>query len=144
MKVSQLIRVALAPLALPSVVVAFAPSPRSTLIETSLFSREDPSRDIMSNMDMMCITNAADICSYYDECDIEEREAIFNRFEEQSELLADRLATMQALSMHLKTGDHKHLEEDEVARLKRKIISATGGVGVANVEYLDGMEAGNL
>eukprot|EP00558_Chaetoceros_sp_UNC1202_P010949 CAMPEP_0197247094 /NCGR_PEP_ID=MMETSP1429-20130617/26098_1 /TAXON_ID=49237 /ORGANISM="Chaetoceros sp., Strain UNC1202" /LENGTH=98 /DNA_ID=CAMNT_0042707913 /DNA_START=179 /DNA_END=475 /DNA_ORIENTATION=+ len=98
----------------------------------------------MSNMDMMCITNAADICSYYDECDIEEREAIFNRFEEQSELLADRLATMQALSMHLKTGDHKHLEEDEVARLKRKIISATGGVGVANVEYLDGMEAGNL
>eukprot|EP00553_Chaetoceros_curvisetus_P011553 CAMPEP_0204636270 /NCGR_PEP_ID=MMETSP0717-20131115/33475_1 /ASSEMBLY_ACC=CAM_ASM_000666 /TAXON_ID=230516 /ORGANISM="Chaetoceros curvisetus" /LENGTH=83 /DNA_ID=CAMNT_0051655269 /DNA_START=172 /DNA_END=423 /DNA_ORIENTATION=- len=72
----------------------------------------------------MCISNAADLCSYYDECDLEERWAFLNRFEEQTEIMAERMATMQSLVRHLKTGDHLHLEDEEVASLKSKIMTA--------------------
>ena len=85
---------------------------------TKLYSRE-----IMSNMDIMCLENAADICSYYDNCDLDEREALLNRFEEQTELMVDKVATMTALVKHLKTGDHKHVEDDEVATLRNNIFA---------------------
>ena len=77
----------------------------------------------MSNMDIMCLENAADICSYYDNCDIDDREALLNRFEEQTELMVDKVATMTALVKHLKTGDHKHMEDDEVATLRNNIFA---------------------
>lgn len=73
-------------------------------------------------MDIMCLQNAADLCSYYDNCDIDERTALLNRFEEQTEIMADRIATMNSLVKHLKTGDHQHLSEEEVAEFKKKIL----------------------
>mmetsp|Transcript_10074 Transcript_10074/g.12770 ORF Transcript_10074/g.12770 Transcript_10074/m.12770 type:complete len:146 (+) Transcript_10074:124-561(+) len=99
-----------------SSVYSFAPTPGHLLRPTALFSKE-----IMSEMDIMCLSNAADLCSYYDECEIEEREALLNRFDEQTELMAERIASMNALVKHLTTGDHKHLEEEEVASFKQKI-----------------------
>ena len=83
----------------------------------------------MSEMDIMCISNAADICSYYDNCDIEEREAFLNRFEEQTDIMAQRMASMQSLVKHLESGDHLHLEEEEVANLKQKIIATATSKG---------------
>lgn len=77
----------------------------------------------MSDMDIMCLENAADLCSFYEECDIEEREAILNRFADETEIMAERMATLNALVKHLKTGDHQHLDEDEVAALKAKILN---------------------
>jgi hypothetical protein len=70
-------------------------------------------KELLSDMDIMCIMNAADLCSYYDECDVEERNALLNRLEEQTEVLADRLAMMSCLTTHLKTGDHEVLKEGE-------------------------------
>lgn len=70
----------------------------------------------------MCIMNAADLCSYYDECHLEEREALLNRLEEQTDILSERISMMTCLVRHLKTGDHKHLEEDETATLKSQIL----------------------
>lgn len=67
--------------------------------------------------------NAADLCSLFDTCEIEEREAMLNRFEEQNGILVDRIAMMTNLIKHLKTGDHKHLEEEETAVLKEKILT---------------------
>ena len=81
------------------------------------------SHEILSDTDIMCIMNAADLCSFYDNCDIEEREAILNRFEEQNDILMGRIAMMTNLIKHLKTGDHKHLEEDETNALKQKIAN---------------------
>ncbi len=78
----------------------------------------------MSEMDVMCISNAADLCSYYDMCDLEERMALLNRFEEQTEIMAERMAIMQSLVRHLETGDHLHLEDDEVVSLKDKIMTS--------------------
>jgi len=70
----------------------------------------------------MCVINAADLCSFYDECDIEEREALLNRFEEQTKILAERIAMMSCLTAHLKTGDHRHLEEEETSKMKAEIL----------------------
>jgi len=95
---------------------SFSPVARP-LVQTNLFSRE-----VMSEIDIMCISNAADLCSLYDECDIEEREGFLNRFEEQTNIMAERIATMQSLVKHLKTGDHLHLEPEEVESLKSKIL----------------------
>mmetsp|Transcript_20608 Transcript_20608/g.30984 ORF Transcript_20608/g.30984 Transcript_20608/m.30984 type:complete len:125 (+) Transcript_20608:165-539(+) len=105
--------------AVPSGVFSFIPTTPVAPPKTSLFS-------VMSDMDIMCLSNAADLCSYYDECDIEEREAFLNRFEEQTELMAERMATMQSLVRHLKTGDHLHVEDEEVAKLKQKILLSAG------------------
>jgi len=77
---------------------------------------------ILSDTDIMCIMNAADLCSFYDECDIEEREALLNRFEEQTEILAERMAIMTSLTAHLRSGDHMHLEEFETSKLKQDIL----------------------
>ena len=77
----------------------------------------------MGDMDIMCLENAADLCSFYEECDIEEREAILNRFAEETEIMAERMATLNALVKHLKTGDHQHLDEEEVATLQAKILN---------------------
>lgn len=73
-------------------------------------------------MDIMCIMNAADLCSFYDECDIEERDALLNRLEEQTDILAERIAMLSCLNKHLTTGDHEHLEEGESSKLKSKIL----------------------
>ena len=77
----------------------------------------------MSDIDMMCLENSADLCSYYEECDIEEREAILNRFTSETEIMAERMATLSNLVKHLKTGDHQYLEEEEVANLQEKILN---------------------
>jgi len=77
----------------------------------------------MSDMDLMCLENAADLCSFYEECDIDEREAILNRFADETEMMAERMATINALVKHLKTGDHQHLEEEEVAAFQEKILN---------------------
>ena len=74
----------------------------------------------MSDMDIMCIANTAELCSYYEECDIEEREAILNRFQEQTDVLSERLAMMMGLTRHLNTGGK--VDEGEVADLKNKIL----------------------
>ena len=79
-------------------------------------------QEVMSEMDLMCLENAADLCSLYDECDLEEREALLTRFQQQTEIMADRIATMQALVKHLKTGDHEHLEHEEVALFTNHIL----------------------
>eukprot|EP01083_Nonionella_stella_P145576 456467_1 len=68
---------------------------------------------ILTDMDLMCIANAADLCTRIDidlnlssdDCDLEEREALLNRFEEQEDILAERLAMMQVLTHHLKNGN---------------------------------------
>ena len=73
-------------------------------------------------MDIMCIMNAADLCSYYDECSIDEREALLNRLEEQTDILSERIAMMTCLTKHLKTGDHLHLEDVETANMKAAIL----------------------
>ena len=116
---------------------AFSPSPsintninistrRST--STALASKDQ----IMSDMDIMCIANTAELCSYYEECDIEEREAILNRFQEQTDVLSERLAMMMGLTRHLNTGGK--VDEGEVADLKNKILdlinAADAEVGV--------------
>eukprot|EP01083_Nonionella_stella_P094868 266276_1 len=61
---------------------------------------------------------------YQAECDVEEREAMILRFEDQADLLARRMAETQCLLSHLKTGDHGVLEEDEVENLKLKIMES--------------------
>lgn len=86
----------------------------------------------MSDIDIMCLENAADLCSFYEECDIEEREALLNRFADETDIMAERLATMNALVKHLKTGDHQHLEEEEVASFRQKILN------LINIEISDG------
>ena len=89
----------------------------------------------------MCLTNVADLCSYYDECDIEEREALLNRFEEQTEMLAERIAMMSLVTAHLKSGvvvngdggdfdfeekqERESFDEEHVALQKQKIIEFT-------------------
>ena len=109
----------------PSTAFAFSPSintntninintRRST--STALASKDQ----IMSDMDIMCIANTAELCSYYEECDIEEREAILNRFQEQTDVLSERLAMMMGLTRHLNTGGK--VDEGEVADLKNKIL----------------------
>ena len=89
--------------------------------DVSIFSTTG--KDVMSDIDIMCLENSADLCSLYEECDIEEREALLNRFADETEIMAERIATMNALVKHLKTGDHHHLEEEEVATFRRKIMS---------------------
>ena len=132
----------------PITVAAFAPPSyqRPTRQKTTLFQHE-----ILSDMDSMCIANAVDLCSHYGdgdgdmyvngkegqgqgqfqfqsqyqaECDVEEREAMILRFEDQADLLARRMAETQCLLSHLKTGDHGVLEEDEVENLKLKIMES--------------------
>jgi len=106
---------------------AFAPAPTRTLspshskITSILYSTTE---GVMSDMDIMCIANAADLCSHYDQCDIDERDALLNRFEEQSDMLAERLATLQSLTKHLKNGDHLEINDEEIAILKTKILAS--------------------
>jgi len=76
----------------------------------------------MSDVDIMCLENAADLCSLYEECDIEEREALLNRFTDETEIMAERIATITALVKHLKVGDHEILEDEEVATFREKIL----------------------
>jgi hypothetical protein len=99
---------------------AFAPAPRISPRGTGLFV----AKEVMSDMDIMCIANAADLCSHYDQCDIEEREAMINRFEEQTELLAERMATLKSLTKHLKNGDHLEINDDEISILKNKLLAS--------------------
>lgn len=92
-------------------------------------------KDLMSDIDIMCLENSADLCSYYEECDIEEREAILNRFTSETQIMAERMATLSNLVKHLKTGDHQYLEEGEVADLQAKILNLVdteiGGEGLS-------------
>jgi len=141
MKVFAFTQTAIAPVVLyPATRAgAFAPAPaRIVPHRTTLFSKE-----VMSDMDIMCIANAANLCSHYEQCDIEEREALVNRFDEQSDLLAERLATLQSLTKHLKAGDHLEVTDEEIAILKSKVVTSLGAVN-ANFEYLDGMEVREL
>ena len=82
---------------------------------------------ILSDIDIMCIMNTTDLCSYYDECDVEERAALINRLEEQTEFLAERLAMMSCLNKHLETGDHQLLQDGETSKLKTKILNMVNG-----------------
>ena len=106
---------------------AFAPAPTRSLsppqskIISILYST---AKEVMSDMDIMCMANAADLCSHYDQCDIDERDALLNRFEEQSDMLAQRLATLQSLTKHLKNGDHLKATDEEIATLKTKILAS--------------------
>ena len=63
----------------------------------------------------MCIMNAADLCSFYEECDIEEQEALRNRFEEQRSALAERIM-MTSLAAQLRSGDHMLETETSILR----------------------------
>ena len=141
MKVFHFTRTTLAPVVLLPQLIAFAPAPfyqRHAPHKTTLFLKE-----IMSEMDSMCISNAANLCSHYDQCDVEEREAMLNRFDEQTDLLAERMAVTQSLSRHLRTGNHKFLEDEEVADLKRKIMDSHS-LDVSGVETLDDLEVREL
>jgi len=89
---------------------------------TRQYAGHAATQKVMSEMDIMCLENAAELCSLYDECDLEEREAMLTRFQQQTEIMADRIATMQALVKHLKTGDHEHLNHDEVALFTNHIL----------------------
>jgi len=80
-------------------------------------------KEVMSEIDIMCLENAADLCSFYEECDIDEREALLNRFADETEIMAGRMATINALVKHLKTGDHQYLNEEEVASFSDKILN---------------------
>jgi hypothetical protein len=102
--------------------VSQAPPRAFSRIISSTTSLNVASSKVLSDIDIMCIMNAADLCSYYDQCDIEEREALLNRLDEQTDMLAQRIAMMSCLTRHLKTGDHMHLEEDETAKLKATIL----------------------
>lgn len=93
-----------------------------TVVASRATSRLTEKREALSDMDIMCIMNAADLCSYYDECSIEEREALLNRLEEQTDILSERIAMMTCLVKHLKTGDHLHLEDAETANMKAAIL----------------------
>lgn len=70
--------------------------------------------NLMTDIEMMCVTNMAKFCSLYDECDLEERDAIFNRFEEQSEILADRLAMIRVFTDYLNADVDEKGEEEEL------------------------------
>ncbi|CAM9831081.1 unnamed protein product [Heterosigma akashiwo] len=84
---------------------------------------------IMSDVDIMCIANTAELCSFYEECNIEEQEAIINRFEEQKGFLAERLAMMQALTKHISRGDeHAYPSEEEVEIMKGGILKHLSGL----------------
>ncbi len=125
---------------------AFAPAPTRSLsppqskIISILYST---AKEVMSDMDIMCMANAADLCSHYDQCDTEEREALINRFEEQSDVLVERLATLQSLTKHLKTGDHLEVTDEEISTLKSVFVTSLGSVN-ADIEYLDEMEVRKL
>mmetsp|Transcript_5778 Transcript_5778/g.14430 ORF Transcript_5778/g.14430 Transcript_5778/m.14430 type:complete len:133 (-) Transcript_5778:180-578(-) len=80
-------------------------------------------KDVMSDIDLMCLENVADVCSFNEECDLEEREALLSRFAEETFIMAERMATMNALVKHLKTGDHQHLGEEEVSIFQEKILN---------------------
>mmetsp|Transcript_22058 Transcript_22058/g.46461 ORF Transcript_22058/g.46461 Transcript_22058/m.46461 type:complete len:131 (+) Transcript_22058:181-573(+) len=99
---------------------SFVASPSRRRGNLAIFSTVG--REVMSDIDIMCLENAADLCSFYEECDIEEREALLNRFADETEIMAERIATMNALVKHLKTGDHQHLDEEEVASFRTKIL----------------------
>ena len=69
--------------------------------------------NLMTDIDIMCIANTAKLCSLYDECDLEERDAILNRFQEQSNILSERLAMIQVFTDYLNADvDEKGDEED--------------------------------
>ena len=89
---------------------------------TRQYAGHAATQEVMSEMDIMCLENAAELCSLYDECDLEEREAMLTRFQQQTEIMADRIATMQALVKHLKTGDHEYLKHEEVALFTNHIL----------------------
>ncbi len=89
---------------------------------------------IMSDIDIMCISNAAELCSLYDECNLEEREAILNRFDEQTDVLSERLAMMLVLSKHLETGERPDIVE-EVTNLKQEILKMVTNVDLSGKKY---------
>lgn len=132
----------------PHVVSAFIPGyTRFETIEitTSLFSAKEK---IMGDMDVMCIANAAELCTLYDECNIEEREALLNRFEEQTDVLAERLAMMKVLTKHLETGEKTNTVE-EMTFLKSEILTMVEGddfsqEAIASAEFLDGSSVDDL
>jgi len=137
MKVLAFTQTVLAPIVVyPVKTIAFAPAPRISPHRTTLYSK-----DVMSDIDIMCISNAANLCSHYDQCDVEEREAMLNRFEEQTDLLAERMATLQSITKHLKNGDHLEANDNEIATLKNKIMAS---VGHSEVEFLDETEVRQL
>lgn len=83
-------------------------------------------KELMSDIDIMCLENSADLCSFYEECDIEEREALLNRFADETEIMAERLAAINSITKHLKTGDHQHLQDEEVEVFRGKILDFIG------------------
>jgi hypothetical protein len=123
MYVSQLLALAF----LPSIASGFVVQPPSNSNSITTFPSStslQSTEKIMSEIDIMCIANTAELCSAFDECDIEEREAILNRLEEQTDTLAERLAMMQALTRHLKQGDgHAYPSEQEIEAAKGEILS---------------------
>lgn len=146
MKVFEFTQTSLAPVVLYQAPghAAFVPIPKITGKKTTVFAKE-----ILNDMDMMCISNAANLCSQFDQCDSEEREAFMNRFEQQSDILATQLATVHAHLEHLKRGDHSDLfNEEEITDLKGKILTlldkSSHGNSERTNEYLKGMEVEKL
>ncbi|GFH46903.1 hypothetical protein CTEN210_03377 [Chaetoceros tenuissimus] len=146
MKVFEFTQTSLAPVVLYQARghAAFVPIPKITGKKTTVFAKE-----ILNDMDMMCISNAANLCSQLDQCNGEEREAFMNRFEQQSDILATQLATVQTHLQHLKRGDHSDLfNEDDITELKGKILTfldeSSPGNFERSIEYLKGMEVEKL
>ena len=101
-------------------VLSFGVSPLRCRAAVSISSTAG--KNVMSDIDLMCLENVADLCSIYEECDLEEREALLNRFAEETAIMAERVATINALVKHLKSGDHQHLEEEEITIFRDKIL----------------------
>jgi hypothetical protein len=118
----------------PNASSAFSPGPAGILRNDRITSLVSATDRIMTDMDIMCVANAAELCSMYDECDIEEREAILNRFEEQTDVLSERLAMMQILTKHLKTGERPNVIE-EITNLKRDILDLVEKIDSSEKKY---------
>ena len=94
-----------------------------TLVDTRAgVALSSSSREILTDIDMMCIVNAVGLCDYYDECDIDQREAFLNRLDEQTDILTERLATLTCVKQHLNSAAEGTLNDEEVELLKGKII----------------------
>ncbi len=126
MRVYHFTRTSLAPITIPSVVLSFAPAPRLVPHRTTLFSKE-----VATELDTMCIANAADLISQ------EEKEELIHRFDEQTEKMAFQIAKMQSVVRLLKSEDDSHLEEGDITNLKDQIIATASGHIDESIAHLD-------
>jgi len=126
MRVYHFTQTSLTPITIPSVVLSFAPAPRLVPHRTTLFSKE-----VATELDTMCIANAADLISQ------EEKEELIHRFDEQTEIMAAQIAKMQSVVKVLKRGNDVHLEDGDIINLKNQIISTASGHIEETIAHLD-------